>query len=1029
MKYTQPISLDVFAQEQRCTINAKQGDTTARALKITLTELGKPIKPEEGTVAYFRALKADNKSVMHQATINEDGTISVDLTEQVFTKPGMVDADISLYKDGDIISALSFKIFVEQAPINNEWRSDNDFSDMVEATQEALEAAQKANQAARDANDAEQATETAEGLRKTAEQGRVSAEQTRETQEGTRRSNEQTRQSQESSRVEAEKKRVEAENGRVSAEQQRVEAESGRKYAEEDRVVAEEERDAAETARKAAENDRTTAEAERDEQENQRQMDETYRQEAETGREDAEAQRQANETARGEAEETRESQEQTRQQQEQARVEAENTRAANDAKWNASEQTREDQESARQDAERLRKTAEEGRESAENERVAAEEDRDNAEQGRTTAETQRAADEATRQSQEETRQNQEADRVEAEEQRAAAEEKRQTDTQGRLDAMDAATAKLEGLTVDAETVTSIEEADAELSTEAEPEHYHIHFKVPKGDTGAAAGFGEVTATIAEGDTPGKPTVTVTQGKDNTAMTLAFEFQHLKGEPGKDGLGAGDMLAETYDPNSKQQDIFAYVDTAVQNVTIEMDEVPTESSENAAKSGGVYTALQGKQDTLTFDDAPIAESDNPVKSGGIKTVLDAKADQTAVDAALLGKQDTLVFDETPTKASANPVKSGGIYTFVNDAALLAFKAICPNNEILYDDVGKPSVMVRIPKMTYAQLGIGESTDTFPAFIVNGKEVPEIYVSKYLNVMDGDRAYSLPGRDPATQNNFDNAISWCTNKGKGWHMMTAVEWGAVALWSKANGTMPKGNNNFGKDISETTYRAIPTLLDNETNKFRTLRVATGTGPVTWSHDGTVAGVWDMNGNIWEKQAAMRLVNGEIQVLANNNGADGSHSQLATSDQWMAINGTATSSANLFVQPTGTGTTTNCVRLDYVDKKWKWITGTISSSTTTVRGCLFKDVSADTNITEYAKNMLIALCMLPADDPATDNYGQDYFNIINGNAELICNRGGGWSNGVSAGLFFSYISVARSYGRTSVGFRSAFVNLPAD
>lgn len=42
----------------------------------------------------------------------------------------------------------------------------------------------------------------------------------------------------------------------------------------------------------------------------------------------------------------------------------------------------------------------------------------------------------------------------------------------------------------------------------------------------------------------------------------------------------------------------------------------------------------------------------------------------------------------------------------DLMATALKAVCPNNEILLDNAGKPSVMVRIPKMTYAQLGMGE-----------------------------------------------------------------------------------------------------------------------------------------------------------------------------------------------------------------------------------------------------------------------------------------------------------------------------------
>ena len=47
-----------------------------------------------------------------------------------------------------------------------------------------------------------------------------------------------------------------------------------------------------------------------------------------------------------------------------------------------------------------------------------------------------------------------------------------------------------------------------------------------------------------------------------------------------------------------------------------DDVPTEDSDNAIKSGGVYSALSGKQDVLTFDNVPTADSSNPVKSGGV-----------------------------------------------------------------------------------------------------------------------------------------------------------------------------------------------------------------------------------------------------------------------------------------------------------------------------------------------------------------------------------------------------------------------------
>ena len=52
------------------------------------------------------------------------------------------------------------------------------------------------------------------------------------------------------------------------------------------------------------------------------------------------------------------------------------------------------------------------------------------------------------------------------------------------------------------------------------------------------------------------------------------------------------------------------------------------------------------------------------------------------------------------------------------------------------------------------------------------------------------------------------------------------------------------------------------------------------VTWSHDGTPAGIWDLNGNVSEWVGGIRTVYGELQVLVNNNAADPAHSQAASS-----------------------------------------------------------------------------------------------------------------------------------------------------
>ena len=163
----------------------------------------------------------------------------------------------------------------------------------------------------------------------------------------------------------------------------------------------------------------------------------------------------------------------------------------------------------------------------------------------------------------------------------------------------------------------------------------------------------------------------------------------------------------------------------------------------------------------------------------------------------------------------------------DLAAMALKAVCPTNDILYDDKGLPSVMVKIPKFKISQVIPGGADSVHPAFIVNGQEVDAIYISKYQNIVNNNRAYSLPCEDPKTSVNLDQAISYCTQKGDGWHLMTRAEWAAIALWCKANGCLPKGNNNYGKDASEGGYKAIPAPGVNDSR--RTARVLTGTGPV--------------------------------------------------------------------------------------------------------------------------------------------------------------------------------------------------------
>lgn len=54
-----------------------------------------------------------------------------------------------------------------------------------------------------------------------------------------------------------------------------------------------------------------------------------------------------------------------------------------------------------------------------------------------------------------------------------------------------------------------------------------------------------------------------------------------------------------------------------------DTTPTSGSTNPVTSGGIYNALQLKQNALTFDSTPTGNSTNPVTSGGVYTALQGK----------------------------------------------------------------------------------------------------------------------------------------------------------------------------------------------------------------------------------------------------------------------------------------------------------------------------------------------------------------------------------------------------------------------
>lgn len=328
-----------------------------------------------------------------------------------------------------------------------------------------------------------------------------------------------------------------------------------------------------------------------------------------------------------------------------------------------------------------------------------------------------------------------------------------------------------------------------------------------------------------------------------------------------------------------------------------------------------------------------------------------------------------------------------------------------NKAIRDSMNLASVMVYIPKFKMSDVISGGSNAVHPAFIVDGEEIDGIWISKYENVVIDGIPYSIPCEDPTTNINYEEASRSCTEKGAGWHLMNALEWGAIALWCKKNGHLPNGNNNNGKDVSELEAFAIPAyILAGET-----LRTATGTGAPTWSHNGQLDGIYDLNGNVAEWCGGIRFVFGELQILEN--------SRDASVESWKAIDGTT----GEFITPNGNGTTANSLKLNWKNaSSWEWITAAITSTTEAGGASAITAITANSTVSTAAKEILYALGLLS--DNVSFDYKTSRIFAHNGAAKVVGTKGG-HNTQDSFGVFDADFAYNAETADMMHGFRAAY------
>lgn len=332
-----------------------------------------------------------------------------------------------------------------------------------------------------------------------------------------------------------------------------------------------------------------------------------------------------------------------------------------------------------------------------------------------------------------------------------------------------------------------------------------------------------------------------------------------------------------------------------------------------------------------------------------------------------------------------------------------------NKVIYDDIGMPSIMYGVPKMKYSDIITGGTDEVLPFWIVDGEEKNTIWVSKFPNIVESDRAYSLGMRLPKNYITFDQAVAACKNKGNGWHLNQTGIFACLNLLSQKLGTVPHGNTNYGKDY----YHAYEHGIQPQGETSRTL---TGSGEPTWYHNHDTSGIADLCGNVWEWTGGLRLVDGEIQIIPYGNCMKLDCDMSATSTLWKAIMPDGT-----LVEP-GTAGTLKIDRTSASDATLR-INTSVTTQTTDSNdtNVVFKDTKAVSGVS--IPKLLIALGLFP--DSGVTGYGNDRFWARN-NGERLPFRGSAFDRTSSSGPSALYLSYVRSVSVVSVGFRSAFCEL---
>ena len=285
-----------------------------------------------------------------------------------------------------------------------------------------------------------------------------------------------------------------------------------------------------------------------------------------------------------------------------------------------------------------------------------------------------------------------------------------------------------------------------------------------------------------------------------------------------------------------------------------------------------------------------------------------------------------------------------------------------------------------------------------------------------------AISQPGVPVWDYLNFDEARDAVKNAGTSYHLCTSEEWAAVAFWSQLAGTMPRGNNDNGKDIDV----ASDTCIDDPTH-VGTLRCQTGTGPNSYFLNTWASGPADINGNVWEWTDGLFMdTSGYLYIFSDTvhideqqgTGTAATDTFTDTDQSW-----SANQWAGYYLQ-TSIGAT------QYITSNTGTVL-TVDGTPTTGGYSIVRRIATDITSGMTSGHHILTLrdgdddlkhLAIPATADATGSatYGNDGF-WFDKSAFRAAGRGGRWVAGLGSGPFALYLYYAPSNVSPHFGFRA--------